>query len=146
MKLSDNWFTALSQDEQERIIYITGRTDIEAFRTSQKFPIRAEITWAYQPDAQGMPSGDESKLIAQVEEVVRKAMEKDKLAILTGIYTGGGVKYWVYYMRNLDAFGRRLNEVLEPLPLVPIQIECERDEAWEEYLDMMEMKEWEIRD
>ncbi|KGN73863.1 hypothetical protein HQ47_06375 [Porphyromonas macacae] len=146
MRLSDKWFTSLSEDENQAMIYITGRTDIEQFRDSGKFPIRAEIKWSYQADSQGMPHGEEANLMAQAEESVRKVMEKDKLAILTGIYTGGGNKYWIYYMRNLEAFGKRLNEALEPMPPLPIEIECSKDPDWDEYTDMLEMEQWAIED
>ncbi len=147
MKLSDNWFTALSENDAQQLIYITGRTDLEAFRTSRKFPYRAEICWPYQPDSKGMPQkGNESDLMVQTEDLLRAAMEKDKLGILTGIYTGGGEKYWVFYLRNIKVFGERLNDALSPLPPLPLQIECEEDRDWEEYTDMQEMEIWAIRD
>lgn len=147
MKLSDNWFTALSENETQQLIYVTGRTDLEAFRTGGKFPYRAEIRWSYQPDSKGMPQEkEESNLIIQAEDLLRTTMEKDKLAILTGIYTGGGEKYWVFYLRNIKVFGERLNDALAPLPPLPLQIECEEDKNWEEYTDMLEMEDWSIRD
>ena len=80
-----------------------------------------------------------------VEEALRKAMEKkDKLAILTGVYTGGGEKVWVFYTRTVRVFGERLNETLAPFELLPISIYTEMDPDWEEYKDMYEMKEWAV--
>ena len=74
-----------------------------------------------------------------VEEALRKAMEKkDKLAILTGVYTGGGEKVWVFYTRTVRVFGERLNEALAPFELLPISIYTEMDPDWEEYKDMYE--------
>ena len=74
-----------------------------------------------------------------------KAMEKkDKLAILTGVYTGGGEKVWVFYTRTVRVFGERLNEALAPFELLPISIYTEMDPDWEEYKDMYEMKEWAV--
>ena len=49
-------------------------------------------------------------------------------------------------MRNLEAFGKRLNEALEPMPTLPIEIECSKDPDWDEYMDMLEMKQWAIED
>ena len=43
-----------------------------------------------------MPLDEDANLIAEIEPLLRKGMEKDKLAILTGNYTGGGAKYWVW--------------------------------------------------
>ena len=80
-----------------------------------------------------------------VEETLRKAMEKkDKLAIMTSIYTGGNEKVWVFYTRTVRVFGERLNEALSSFELLPISIYTEVDNDWEEYKDMYEMKEWAV--
>ena len=91
-----------------------------------------------------MPSEALAEQIEEVQEVLKKAMEKDKLAILTSVYTGGGEKIWVYYTRTARVFGERLNEVLAVFELLPISIYTEVDPEWEEYLDMYEMKLWAI--
>ena len=80
----------------------------------------------------------------EVETVIRKAMEKDKLAILTGIYTGGGERVWVFYTRTTRVFGERLNEALAPFELLPITLYAEVDPEWEEYTDMYEAKDWSV--
>ncbi len=139
MKLSDNWFTALSE-EKGQLVYVSGRKDLEAFRQKGALRIRAEIKWAYAPDTTGMPQGKEGELIAEVEEKLRRAMEKDKLAILTGNYTGAGAKYWVFYTRHLPSFGERLNDCLAEYELLPLEIQCEEDPEWEEYLDMLTLE------
>jgi hypothetical protein len=77
-----------------------------------------------------------------VEISLQKIMEKDKLGIMTSIYTGGGEKIWVFYVRNVRVFGERLNEALVNFEPLPISIYTEYDPDWEEYLDMYEMKEW----
>lgn len=91
-----------------------------------------------------MPSEALAEKMEEVQEVLRKAMEKDKLSILTGVYTGGGERIWVYYTRTVRVFGERLNEALAPFEMLPISIYTEVDPEWEEYLDMYEMKEWVI--
>ncbi len=136
MKLTDNWFTALSE-ENGQLVYVTGRKDLEDFRKKRALRIRAEIKWSYSADSTGMPQGKEGELIAEVEEKLRRAMEKDKLAILTGNYTGAGAKYWVFYTRHLPSFGERLNDCLAEYELLPLEIQCEEDPDWEEYSDML---------
>ena len=54
-----------------------------------------------------MPSEALAEKMEEVQEVLRKAMEKDKLSILTGVYTGGGERIWVYYTRTVRVFGER---------------------------------------
>lgn len=140
MKLSDHWFTSLSEDESGRLIFITGRLDLDLFRTSGKLRIRVEITWPYRSDDEGMPLEADATLIAEIEPLLRKAMERDKLAILTGNYTGAGQKVWVWYTRHLPSFGQRLNEVLQPYETLPLDIHCEEDDTWDEYRSMLAMQ------
>ena len=132
MRLSNEWFTALSENESGQLVTVSGRDELTEFIQSGKFKERVEITWKYEGDDKGMPSE------------ARKAMEKDKLSILTGVYTGGGERIWVYYTRTVRVFGERLNEALAPFEMLPISIYTEVDPEWEEYLDMYEMKEWAI--
>ncbi len=145
MKLSDVWFTALSQNEEGQIITISGRDELDEFIQTGKYKERVEITWKYDGDEKGMPSESLGELMESVEETLRKAMEKkDKLAIMTSIYTGGNEKVWVFYTRTVRVFGERLNEALSSFELLPISIYTEVDNDWEEYKDMYEMKEWAV--
>ena len=82
-------------------------------------------------------------VIGIIQEI-RAKKTIDKLAILTGVYTGGGEKVWVFYTRTVRVFGERLNEALAPFELLPISIYTEMDPDWEEYKDMYEMKEWAV--
>ena len=167
MRLSDVWFTALSENESGQMITVYGRDELNEFTESGKFKERVEITWKYEGDGRGLPSDDLGEKMEAVEEALRKAMEKkDKLAIqldsqpplYLNIYrkeilmekafayvcTGGGEKVWLFYTRTVRVFGERLNEALAPFELLPISIYTEMDPDWEEYKDMYEMKEWAV--
>jgi hypothetical protein len=142
MRLSNEWFTALSEDETGHLVTVSGRDNLMEFVNSGKFKERVEITWKYEGDDKGMPSEALAEKMETVQETLRKAMEKDKLAILTEVCTGAGEKLWIYYTRTTRVFGERLNDVLMPFELLPITIYTEVDPDWEEYLDMYEMKQW----
>lgn len=144
MKLSNEWFTALSEDEAGHLVTVYGRDELTEFIQSGKLKERVEITWKYEGDEKGMPSDELAAQMETVEETLRKAMEKDKLAILTAVYTGAGEKIWVFYTRTVRVFGERLNEALASFELLPITIYTEVDAEWEEYLDMYEMKQWAV--
>ena len=144
MKLGKDGFTAVSETDNSQMVIIAGRDKIMEFVSSGKFKERVEITWKYDGDEKGMPSDELAAQMEAVEETLRKAMEKDKLAILTGVYTGGGEKIWVFYTRTARVFGERLNEALSAFELLPISIYTELDTEWDEYLDMLEMKEWAV--
>ncbi|RHU27213.1 MULTISPECIES: DUF695 domain-containing protein [Parabacteroides] len=142
MRLSNEWFTALSEDEAGHLVTVSGRDELTEFIQSGKFKERVEITWKYEGDDKGMPAEELAEKMETVQETLQKAMEKDKLAIQTGVYTGGGERVWVYYTRTVRVFGERLNEALASFELLPISIYTEVDPEWEEYLDMYEMKQW----
>lgn len=144
MRLSNEWFTALSENENGDLITVSGRDELKEFMESGKLKDRVEITWKYEGDEKGMPSEELAAKMEEVEEAIKKAMEKDKLAILTSVYTGGNEKVWIFYTRTTHVFGERLNEALAPFELLPINIYCEVDSDWEEYKDMYEMKQWAI--
>ena len=143
MQLSDNWFTALAENEDATYTFISGRAGIEDFISSGKFKERIEITWKYNADTKGLPADDkEAELMEEVEERLRLAMEKNKLAILTGIYTGQGQRQWVYIARNTGAFGELLNQTLQVYPQqLPIEIYAEKDPENLEYKELLELKQ-----
>ena len=72
-----------------------------------------------------MPDEAEAKRVEEPQEALQKAMEKDKLSILTGVYTGDGARTWIFYTRNIPAFGERLNQALAPFEQLPITIYTE---------------------
>lgn len=145
MRLGDDWFTALSENEDGRMVAVYGRDGLKEFVESGKYKERVEITWKFDGDEKGFPDEALGEKMEAVETALRNAMEKkDKLAILTSIYTGGGEKVWVFYTRTAKVFGDRLNEALAGFELLPISIYVEVDPEWEEYRDMYEMKEWAV--
>lgn len=141
MVLSDRWFTAINQNEDDSCTFISGRCDIDEFVKSRKFKITMEVVWTYQADAQGMPANDdEAKVMEMVEEKLRTSMEKDKLAILTHIYTGQGKREWNFIVRNVEAFGQRLNDALQGFPQLPIVINAYDDPDNDEYRSLLDLK------
>lgn len=142
MILKDNWFSAAAEADNGAPIFINGRLDLEAFKNSGKFNERVEIYWHYEKGFNEMPHDEEGLRMEEVLECLKKAMEKDKLAILTGIYTGNGERTLVFYTRTSHVFGERLNEALAPFELLPIELYVEIDKDWNEYNEMLEAQEY----
>ncbi len=141
MQLTDNWFTALSENEDGSYTFISGRTGIDEFIKSRKLRERLEIIWNYKPDDKGLPADDnEAQLMEEVGDKLRAVMEKDKLAIVTGIYTGQGKRETNFICRNIAAFGERLNEALKTYPQLPIVINAYDDPDNEEYRELLDLK------
>lgn len=141
MVLTDNWFTALSENEDGTYTFISGRTNIEEFVKSRKLRERLEIVWTYKADEKGLPADDaEAQMMEEVGDKLRAAMEKDKLAIVTGIYTGQGKRETNFICRNIAAFGERLNQTLSTYPQLPIVVNAYDDPDNEEYQGLLELK------
>jgi hypothetical protein len=79
--------------------------------------------------------------MGQVTDALNAAFDKDPVAVLTGIYTGAGERNWVFYTLSTNIFGRKLNESLAELPLLPLEISAENDAEWQEYDEMREISE-----
>jgi hypothetical protein len=140
MKLTDNWFSTMAETDNEMPIFISGRDELDEFRLSQKFKERVEIYWQYESTHNGMPSDNDAELMEKVIDALRKAVEKDKLAILTGMYTGNNERTLVFYTRTSRVFGERLNEALAEFPQLPITLYVENDLNWDEYQEMCDIK------
>ena len=130
----------MAEADNEMPIFVSGRDDLDEFRLSGKFKERIEIYWKYESKHNGMPSDSDAELMEQVIESLRKAVEKDKLAILTGVYTGNYERTMVFYTRTSRIFGEKLNEALACFPQLPITLYVEIDPEWNEYQEMCEIK------
>ena len=53
MRLSNEWFTALSENESGQLVTVSGRDELTEFIQSGKFKERVEITWKYEGDDKG---------------------------------------------------------------------------------------------
>lgn len=138
MAEEDVWWTAPAQSDGGRLIMVTGRRDVERFRSNPRFSIRVEVTWTYEGDASGMPDTATSQLMEEVQEALQRDFRRDPVAVLTGIFTGDGERNWVFYTLSTHIFGRKLNEALADFPTLPISIYCENDPDWQEYDEMSE--------
>ena len=76
MRLSNEWFTALSEDESGNLVTIYGRDELGEFIQSGKFKERVEITWKYEGDEKGMPGDALAEQMENVQEALKKAEEK----------------------------------------------------------------------
>ncbi|WP_304961331.1 DUF695 domain-containing protein [uncultured Duncaniella sp.] len=132
----DSWWTAPAESEDGHLIMVTGNKDVAKFRSNPRFCIRIEVSWNYTGYASGMPDTATSELMEQVQEALQTEFRKDPVAILTGIFTGDGKREWVFYSVSTHIFGKKLNQALEPFPLLPITVYCENDPGWEGYDEM----------
>lgn len=134
----DLW-TSPTDSADGRLVMVTGRLDVAKFRNNPRFSIRVEVSWTYNdaPDAT-MPTEQDSAIMEEATDNFNRILDKDPVAVLTGIYTGAGRRDWVFYTASTNIFNKKLNEALAPLPLLPLQIYAENDPDWAEYDEMIE--------
>lgn len=138
MKYTDKWWTYPAEADSGKTVIVTGRDLIDEYRDNGKYIYRVDVSWIYNALPDGMPEDDDAKLMEQATDALLDAFKKDRIAVMTGIYTGDGRRDWVFYTRNLRIFSFVFNKALEELPTIPIVIEAEEDADWTEYTSMRE--------
>lgn len=136
--MAEKYWSYPAESESGKTIIVTGRDGIDKFRESGKYVYRIDVSWRYNALPDGMPEDADARLMEEVTDALSEAFRKDKVAVLTGIYTGDGSRDWVFYTKNLRIFSTVFNKALEELPTVPFVIEAAEDAEWEEYTDMRE--------
>lgn len=130
------WWTTPLDDDNGNMILVTGREDVDAFRNNPRFNIRVEINLPYQANPQGLPTTEAAILLEQVLDPIKAELDKDPVAVLTGVYTGAGIRTMVFYTLSVNIFNKKLNAALADLPLLPLEISAENDPLWLEYDEM----------
>lgn len=121
-----------------KTIIVTGRLDVEKFRSRERNNIRVEVSMPYTPAGElGFPDEATSDLLDKATEAMQAALKGKNTAIMTGIYTGGGRRDWIFYTFSTEVFGTFLNRALAELPTLPLEIYAENDPVWAEYDEML---------
>lgn len=136
------WLTSpFESNESGNLIMGTIRKDVDKFRNNPKFKYRIEVSWSYPPDSKGMPDEATSEMMEQVEVALNAIFDKDAVAVLTGVYTGEGIRDLVFYTLSLHIFQRKFNEALAPFPSLPLDFSATEDPDWEEYAQALSAAE-----
>ena len=137
MNISEDWWTAPSEDREGRTVLVTGRRSLDNVIASRRYVYRIEMTWEYQPYKGGMPDYATSKTMEVVTDLLQDRLRNDPVAVMTGIYTGAGERNWVFYAVTLKAFQAALNNALSSInEQLPLTFHAEEDPDWEEYREM----------
>ena len=141
LKIGNEWWTAPAESNDGLMVMVTGRRGVDPVMAMGRFNDRVEVTWKYEPSAQGMPDEATARLMEQVDTALKEEFERDAVAVMTGIYTGGGERNWVFYVSSLRSFEYRFNRALGQFELLPLTIYVEHDPEWNEYREMRSMTE-----
>lgn len=142
MAEKNSWFTVPAVDDNGNTIIVTGRLDVDSYRAKSKNRIRVEVTMEYEPEGPlGFPDKSASELMEAATDAMQKELKGKTTALMTGIYTGGGRRDWVFYTFSTDVFGSYLNRALADLPTLPLSIYAENDPEWAAYDEMRSVAE-----
>lgn len=137
LNISDDWWTAPSEDSEGRTVLVTGRRALDNVIATGQYVYRIEMTWEYEPDKGGMPDFTTSSKMEVVTNLLQDTLRRDPVAVMTGIYTGAGERNWVFYAVSLKAFQAMLNTSLSSIEeQLPLTFIADQDPDWEEYREM----------
>lgn len=136
MRYTDKWWSYPAEAENGRTIIVTGRDDIDHIRQTGKFNYRIDVVWDYDPLPDGMPCEQDACLMEQATDALLEEFRKDRIAVMTGIYTGDGRREWIFYTSSLGIFQKVFNRALETVDPMPLAVDAEEDAGWEEYTEM----------
>ena len=136
MKFPDKWWTSPAESEAGKTVIITGRDGLEKVQASGKYIYRLDVSWDYEPEASGMTSDADARIMEEATDALLKVFDKNTAAVMTGIYTGDGRRDWIFYCLNLKVFSSSFNNALADLPAMPLEISATEDPEWEEYSEM----------
>lgn len=134
MEYKGEWWTAPAEGDNGGTVMVTGRKDIEKFRSNPRMRIRVEVDWPY--GTTGMPTDVDACIMETATENLAQEFDRDPVAVMTGIFTGDGHRTWVFYTASINIFNKKLNQALADLPTLPLEISAENDPDWEAYDEM----------
>lgn len=137
--MKERWWSAPAESGNGRTVIVTGRDYMDDIIAKGKHTYRVTVSWNYDALPSGMPVERDAELMGKATDALIEGFKKDKIAYLTGIYTGDGRREWVFYTRNLNIFGSVFNKSLASLDQMPLLIEAESDPDWEEYREMRDI-------
>lgn len=137
--MRERWWTAPTESESGATVLVTGRDYMDDVIAGGKYIYRITVSWDYNRLPDGMPEDADAVLMEQATDALQAAFRKDKVAYITGIYTGDGRRDWIFYTKNLNIFNKVFNTALAKLDTMPLAIEAESDPDWAEYKEMKEI-------
>ncbi|MCM1369275.1 MAG: DUF695 domain-containing protein [Candidatus Amulumruptor caecigallinarius] len=134
--MKERWWTTPMEGEHGGTIMVSGRDYLEKIMESGKFPNLIRVSWKYNAQGNGLPDTQDAELMERVSEALETEFHADKCAWLVAVYTGEGLREWIFYAGNLNIFNKVFNRALEDIETIPIEITAESDPDWEEYKEM----------
>lgn len=120
-----------------KTVIVTGRDYMDKISASGRFPYLLRVSWQYNALPDGFPDDLDAELMGRVNDALESAFREDKSAYLVAIYTGEGVRDWLFYAHSLTIFNKVFNRALGNIEeTIPLKVEAQSDPEWSEYAEM----------
>jgi hypothetical protein len=137
-----DYWVILTAENEDGVLVIRLRTtrpdiaDPAAFRTS------VIISWRYSAGSAGMPTDEEKREIDAFEREIDGLTMANDNSHLMAVATGLGLREYIFYTRNYNAFMRSFNALLATrAQRLPLTIEYYDDPTWKNWLDFLRLYE-----
>ncbi|MDP2716001.1 DUF695 domain-containing protein [Rheinheimera sp.] len=126
------YFTAQGEQDGKPIIY-RSMEKVPEGQTEADFPTLINIYWSFESDANnGMPDSQTNADQIAFEDAI-DSLDQNGVSHLMLVVTGNGRKEWIWYVKDVEGWMGKLNELLSGHKVYPVEIEIEQDQNWSTY-------------
>jgi hypothetical protein len=132
--LPDGPWTVASGDDNGKPLFVRVNTGAAAVAKEPTLPARVGIAVPLRaPDESGLPTADESDVLAQVEAALEGALRVGHEAILVIVLTTGGMREFVLYTAAPQNVEAAVASIRAQFPDYEIQFYVQPDVEWDGY-------------
>lgn len=132
----ESWVLAKGESESELPVYVRYREDLPDEDEFKKLNTLMLISWDFESlDGTGYPSDKDYARMEDFENLMDEFLVETGVARLMAVFTGEGVREWLFYTADEEVFMLKFNEALAGKPVLPLEIEAYEDENWDAYED-----------
>ena len=118
---------------------IRGREMLPEAVRPESHPKLLSIIWDFENDGvTGMPSHDESNEMAEFEELIVPALERDNACALFAVITHDGQRCWRFYCRDKESTQLAIESAIGAEGDLPIDLQMDDDPEWETWSEILE--------
>jgi hypothetical protein len=126
------YFTAQGEQDGKPVIY-RSLENVPKGQKESDFPNLINIYWPFALEVNnGMPDSKTNENQIAFEDAI-ESLDKNDISHLMLVVTGNGRKEWIWYVKDVDSWLNRLNELLQGHEVYPIEIEIDQDPEWSTY-------------
>lgn len=134
------YWKVISVKEDNKTLIIRLRIERPNYNDIHLYKSAVVIQWRWpNADKSPKPPEDVNQRQIEFEEAIDELTGDNDLSYLIQVGTGLGLKEWVFYTKDRDAFMVKFNDFLKGHDQYPIQIEFYDDPDWKIWLQFLDI-------